>query len=281
VPTYAFPENAARALGKAAAYAEWRAQSPGSLWTFDDIRSDDARAVCKAAVARGGGWLTVAETTAILRAYGLPLASGTVVRTADEAVAVARAFGGPAVAKLAAAPVTHKTEANAVRLNLATDDAVRQAFVDVMTAGVSLAQPADIDGVLIQPMVQDGVETMVGMTSDGVFGPLVAFGLGGIHVELLGDVQFRIAPLTDRDADEMLTRIRGRRLLTGYRGRPAVDLSALRDLLLRVSRLAVELPQIVELDLNPVIALPAGEGCWIVDARIKVTASRVPSPTAP
>ena len=119
-------------------------------------------------------------------------------------------------------------------------------------------------------MIAGGVETMIGVTSDRLFGPLIAFGLGGIHVEFLGDVRFRIAPLTDRDADELLHEIRGLPLLQGYRGHPAADLDALRDLLLRVSRLADDVPEIVELDLNPVIALADGHGCRVIDARIKV-----------
>jgi len=135
--------------------------------------------------------------------------------------------------------------------------------------------PADaIGGVLVQPMIAGGVETMIGVTEDPLFGPLVAFGLGGIHVEILGDVRFRVAPLTDRDADELLHEIRGFPLLQGYRGHPAADIDALRDILLRLSRLAEEIPEIAELDLNPVIALPPGTGCRIVDARIKVSDPR-------
>jgi acyl-CoA synthetase (NDP forming) len=111
---------------------------------------------------------------------------------------------------------------------------------------------------------------MVGITADPLFGPLIGFGLGGIYVEIMSDMRFRIAPLTDRDADELLREIRGFRLLQGYRGQPAADIGALRDVLLRVSRLADEVPEIVELDLNPVIALPDGHGCRVVDARIKV-----------
>jgi acyl-CoA synthetase (NDP forming) len=114
---------------------------------------------------------------------------------------------------------------------------------------------------------------MMGIALDQSFGPLIAFGLGGIHVEVLGDVRFRIAPLTDRDADELLHEIKGFRLLEGFRGHPAGDLDALRELLLRLSRLAEELPEAVELDLNPVIALPPGHGCAILDARIKVKRS--------
>jgi len=123
-------------------------------------------------------------------------------------------------------------------------------------------------------MISGGVETMIGITDDPLFGPLVGFGMGGIHVEVLGDVQFRVAPLTDRDADELLHGIRGSRLLQGYRGHPPADIDALRELLLRVARLAEEVPEIAELDLNPVIALPPGNGCRIVDARIRVAARR-------
>jgi acyl-CoA synthetase (NDP forming) len=119
-------------------------------------------------------------------------------------------------------------------------------------------------------MVTGGIETMIGLADDPLFGPVVAFGLGGIHVEILRDVRFRIAPLTDVDADELLHEIRGLPLLQGYRGHSEADLDALRELLLRVSRLAVEVPEIAELDLNPVIALPPGLGCRVVDARVKV-----------
>jgi acyl-CoA synthetase (NDP forming) len=129
--------------------------------------------------------------------------------------------------------------------------------------------------VVIQPQIAGGVETMIGITDDPVFGALVAFGLGGVHVEVLGDVRFRIAPLTDRDAHDLLHGIRGFKLLQGFRGHASADLDALRELLLRISRLAEEVPEVSELDLNPVIALAPGDGCRIVDARIRV-ARRTP-----
>ena len=119
-------------------------------------------------------------------------------------------------------------------------------------------------------MFTGGVETMMGIAHDPLFGSLIAFGLGGVHVEILGDVRFGIAPLTDRDVDDLLHQIKGIRLLEGYRGHPAADIESLRELLLRLSRLADEVPEVVELDLNPVIALPPGHGCRIVDARIRV-----------
>jgi acetate---CoA ligase (ADP-forming) len=272
LPAYAFPENAARALSKATAYAEWRRQPPGLLWGFDDLRIDDARAVCReAAIRQGAGWLTGEEVQRVLSAFGLPLAVGAVARTPDDAAALAAVMGFPVVAKLSSPDVQHKTDIGAVRLDLADAPAVRQAFRDILDAAKRVAPNATVDGVLIQPMIPGGVETMMGIVQDPLFGPLVAFGLGGIHVEILKDVLVGIAPLTDRDVDDLLHGIRGFPLLQGYRGRPAADLDALRDLLLRLSRLAEAVPEISELDLNPVIALAAGKGCRIVDARIRVS----------
>jgi acetate---CoA ligase (ADP-forming) len=271
VPAYAFPENAARALAKVASYAAWRAQTPGLLWTFEDIRAEDARAVCRQSLAsHGDGWLTADDTRAVLGAFGLPLAASTIAHSADEAAALAQVIGFPVAAKLAARTLPHKSDIGVVRLNLSSDAAVRRAFTDIMTRGRAFAAPNEIEGVLIQSMIIGGVETMIGVSDDRLFGPLIAFGLGGIHVEVLGDVQFRVAPLTDRDVDELIHGIRGLPLLRGYRGHAPADLDALRDLLLRVSRLAVEVPELSELDLNPVIALPPGHGCRIVDARIGV-----------
>ena len=270
VPAFAFPENAVRALAKVTTYAEWRRQTPGLLWSFEDVRAEDARAVCRAAGGPAGGrWLTPDETRAVLDAFGLPLAAGTIAHTADEAAALARSLGFPVVAKLASRQVQHKTDVGGVRLGLQSEAQVRTAFGEILAAGHRAAAADAIDGVLIQAMIPDGVETMVGVSEDPSFGALVAFGLGGIHVEVLGDVEFRIAPLTDRDADELIHGIRGLPLLKGYRGHAPADIDALRELLLRVSRLAVDVPEILELDLNPVIALAPGHGCRIVDARIR------------
>src|SRR6188474_298581 len=206
----------------------------------------------------------------VLNAFGLPLVASAVAHTADDAAALAAVLGFPVVAKILSSKVQHKTEIGGVRLNLQNEAAVRRAFNDILARARQAGVLDAVDGVLIQPMLTGGVETMIGVAADRLFGPLIGFGLGGIHVELLGDVRFRIAPLTDRDADELLREIRGFPLLQGYRGKPPADVDALRDILLRVSRLADEIPEIIEPDLNPVIALPAGHGCRVVDARIKV-----------
>jgi acyl-CoA synthetase (NDP forming) len=236
---------------------------------------DDARAVCREAVtARGDTWLTDDEMRRVLEAFALPVVPGGVAKTADEAVATATAIGFPVAAKISASRMTHKTDIGGVRLHLTDASAVRQAFDDIVGAARRNLPAEAILGVLIQTMATGGVETMMGIAQDPLFGPVIAFGLGGIHVEVLGDVRFRLAPLTDRDVDELLHEIRGFKLLQGYRGHPAADIEALRDLLLRLSRLADGVAEIAELDLNPVIALPPGSGCRIVDARIRVKAAR-------
>jgi acetate---CoA ligase (ADP-forming) len=284
VPTYAFPENAARALGKVAAYASWRAQPPALFWSFDDIRAADAQELCRAVLdSRGDDWLTSEETRRVLNDFGLPLLPTVLAHSADEASALASTFGFPVVAKLVTSRLLHKSDIGAVHVGLSSEGAVRSAFRDLtaIAAEHGGVNRAEGEGVVIQPMISGGVETMIGITDDPLFGPLVAFGLGGIHVEVLGDVRFRIAPLTDRDANDLLHGIRGFKLLQGYRGHAPADIEALRELLLRVARLAEEVPEIAELDLNPVIALSPGNGCRIVDARIRVAERRATGRHAP
>jgi acyl-CoA synthetase (NDP forming) len=269
LPCYAFPEAAARVLGKVASYAEWRARPLGKVPDFADMDLPLARALCKERLTkRGGGWLSTEETRLVLQATRLPLVAGGLARTAELAAALAQQLGFPVAVKLASQRLTHKTEIGGVRLGLTDEAAVCQAFEEIRNR---LARDGNLDameGVLVQAMVCDGTEVLVGMTHDPLFGPLLAFGLGGIHVEILGDVCFRVTPLTDRDASEMVRGIRGYRLFQGYRGHAAAGVATLGDLLLRVSRLVEEVPEINELDLNPVFALPPGQGCQIADARI-------------
>jgi acyl-CoA synthetase (NDP forming) len=237
---------------------------------FVDLRLATARSVCREAGARGEGWLSAEEVRAVLGAVGLPLVPGEFARTADEAAAAAARLGFPVAVKLASRTLVHKSDVGGIKLGLTDAGAVRGAFEEIRDRVEHLRQPDAMDGVLVQPMVRGGVEVMAGVTQDPLFGPLVAFGLGGIHVEVLADVGFRVAPLTDRDAAEMVRGIRGFRLLEGYRGHPAADVEAIEEVLLRLSRLAEEVPEIGEIDLNPIFALPPGGGCQIADARVRV-----------
>jgi acyl-CoA synthetase (NDP forming) len=271
LPNLTFPESAARVLGKLAQYAEWRGGPEGMTLDLEDIRPQDARALCEQVLRdRGATWLSGEEARKVLSAFAVPLPPGGIRRGADEAASLARQIGFPVALKLASRTIVHKTEFGAVRLDLADEAAVRQAFGEIQQRLEHAGRLHEMDGVLVQPMISDGVELMIGVTQDPLFGPLIGFGLGGIYVEILKDVCFRVTPITDRDAADMVRSIKGYRLLEGYRGHPAADIAAIEDLLLRIARLVEEVPQIVELDLNPVIALPPGRGCQIVDARIRV-----------
>ncbi len=271
LPNYTFPEDAARVLGKLARYAEWRDRPEGIIFEFDDIRSQDARAICtNARQKHGASWLAAQDTRNVLSAFGLPMPPGGIGTTADDAAKIAAQIGFPVALKLASRTIVHKTEFGGVRLDLASEAAVQRAFAEIQQRVAKEHRLDEMEGVLVQPMIRGGVEVMVGVTQDPLFGPLIGFGLGGIHVEILKDVCFRVTPITDRDAAEMVRSIKGYRLLEGYRGYPAADVPAIEELLLRVARLVEEVPDISELDLNPVIVLPPGRGCQIVDARIRV-----------
>lgn len=271
IPAYSLPERPALVLSQATRYAEWRRQPLGMIPDFDDLDVDAARKICLTALSqREPGWLTTEETRNVLNALHLPVQPGGVARTADEAVTLADEIGYPVVIKLASHRIVHKTDIGGVHLNLLDRHAVKSAFESITRRLADTLQLDAMDGVLVQPMLSEGIEVMIGVTHDPLFGPLIAFGLGGIHVEILGDVQFRITPLTDHDASEMVRGIKGYRLLTGYRGHAPADVAALEEVLLRISRLVEDIPEITELDLNPIFALAPGQGCRIVDARIRV-----------
>jgi acetyl coenzyme A synthetase (ADP forming)-like protein len=276
IPTYRHPEVPARVISRAIAYETWRKQSIGQAPHDSDIDLSMVKSICaKALSERGSGWLTTGETHAILGAMNLPLVQGAMATSAEEAVKLAQKIGFPVAVKLASHQIVHKTEMGGVRLNLVDDQAVREAFNAIRARLVQAGKLEAMEGVLVQPMLSGGVEVMVGMTRDPLFGPLISFGLGGIHVEILGDVQFRVAPLTDRDATEMVRTIKGYRLLTGYRGQPAVDSKTIQDVLLRISHLVETIPEISEIDLNPIFALLEGQGCRIVDARMRIEKASV------
>lgn len=271
IPTFRNPEMPACIVSHTLRHKAWRQQPTPQAPSFADIDLSQAKSICATALSEPGpGWLGTEETAALLTAMKLPLHQGTVAKTEDDAVQAAAKLGYPVAVKLASRHIVHKTEIGAVRLDVKTDQEVRNAYRTIRSRLLQECKLYATEGVLVQPMVANGVQVMVGMTRDPLFGPLIAFGLGGIHVEILGDVQFRVAPLTDRDAADMVRALKGYRLLTGYRGQPGVDIKAIEDVLLRISRLCEEIPEISELDLNPVFALPAASGCKIADARIHV-----------
>jgi acetyl coenzyme A synthetase (ADP forming)-like protein len=250
VPSFAYPEAAARALGRAVERAHWLRRPAGVAPELDVDRE------AAALVVQGDEcWLAPDEARSLLEAYGIPVVRERVAASADDACTAAVALGYPVVVKTAAAGA-HKTESGGVALDLADEAAVRQAVARIGAP------------VLVQPHVQGGAELLAGVVQDPTFGPLVAFGPGGVLAELIGDACFRLAPVTDVDAHELVHSGKAGRLVSGFRGQPAADARALVDLLLRLSRLAEDLPEVAELDLNPVLALP--DRCVAVDARVRV-----------
>ena len=265
MPAYAYPESAVRALGHAADYRVWRDGQHGRVPELEGIDAAGARALVAGYLADNpeGGWLPASDAGALLAHYQVPVLETRIVTSAAGAVAVATELGGPVVLKAEAAGVMHKTEAGAVMLDLRTPQDVLAAYAQLEARfGDGLRR------VLVQPMLTDGVETLIGVVQDPVFGPMVVFGVGGIAAEVLGDQVARLSPLTDTDAEEMIGGVRAARLLTGHRGLPAADTAGLADMLLRISRLADEMPEIAELDLNPVIA--RSNDLYAVDVRVRV-----------
>jgi acetyl coenzyme A synthetase (ADP forming)-like protein len=277
VPSYVYPESAVRALAHALRYADWRSRPAGTVPALEGVDVNEAR---RRLPREGGGaagtgdaagvvepiasgWLTGAAAMGILAAFGVPVVRTVEVYSAEEAGKLAAEIGAPVALKVLG-PV-HKSEGGGVQLGLEGSEAVTEAYESMRQV-----YGDDMTGALLQPMASSGVETIVGALQDPVFGPLVVFGLGGIAVEVLGDHVTRLAPLTDLEAGEMVTGLKGSRLLTGYRGKPAVDVGGLVDVLHRVSRLAEDMPEVVELDCNPVIATP--DGVLVVDARLRIDA---------
>jgi acyl-CoA synthetase (NDP forming) len=256
VANFDYPESAGRALGIAAARAGWLRRPAGSTPVLEGIDRDAARTVVASALeGREEAWLPPREARALLEAYGIPLVPERVADTAAEAVAAAVELGLPAVVK-SAVPGAHKTETGGVAVGLESE-------AEVLEAAERIGVP-----VLVQPLVAGSAELLAGVVQDPVFGPLVAFGPGGVFAELIGQAAFRIAPLTDVDVHELVTEGKASALVRGFRGRPPADAEALEDLLHRLSLLGDDLHEVAELDLNPVIAGP--DGCVAVDARIRV-----------
>ena len=265
VAAFSYPESAARALGRAAERADWLRRPLGSVPEVDSVDTEAALVVVARVLSdTDGRWLGPAETRELLLAYGIPLVPERVASSAEDAVAAALDLGYPAVVKTATAGA-HKTETGGIALDLTSEEALRSAVERIGCP------------VIVQPMISGGTELLAGLVQDPVFGPLVAFGPGGVLAELIGQASFRIAPLTDVDAEELVSEGKAGRLVRGFRGAPPADVPALVDLVERLSRLGVDVPAVAELDLNPILGLP--HGCVAVDARARIARPDVNVPT--
>ena len=270
IPSYRFPEEAVEALGAMARYRQWREQPPETLRAFKVHRGQAEQAI---AAARRDDRLNLGELEAreILRAYGYQVPEGRLARSAQEAVAIADEIGYPVVLKIASPDILHKSDIGGVRINVADAQAVADTY-DLITMRAQRYLPeAEIWGCLVQQMVTEGKEVILGMSRDPQFGPLLMFGLGGIYVEVLKDVSFRVAPISERQARQMLGEVRSYPLLAGVRGEKPADTDAIVESLLRLSQLVTDFPEIMEMDINPLKVRGVGQGAVAIDARITIS----------
>ena len=236
----------------------------GYMWSAVDRNWLLISGIRKSAMVR----ITEAEARAILEAYGFPIPPSRLAGTPDEAVQFAEEMGYPVVLKIASPDILHKTDVGGVKLNLRSPEDVRDAFDLMVYRATRYVPGARIWGCLVQKMVPGGREILIGVNRDPQFGPLVAFGLGGIYVEALKDVVFRVAPFSREEAEEMIGEIRSYPLLEGVRGEPQADHAAMVDALARVSQLVTDFPEIVELDINPLMVFEEGRGAMALDMRL-------------
>ncbi len=268
VPTFAFPENAMRALAAKSRFGQWvRSKIKG--YQAYEVDKEGVEQLFQSELAEGRPNLIELKALEALEMYGFPTVPYKLATTADEAVAAAEDMGYPVVMKISGPQILHKTDVGGVKLNLADEAAVRAAF-DAMIQSVRQRLGADIEiwGVVIQKMLDPGKEVILGVKRDERFGPVLMFGLGGIYTEIFRDVAFRLAPIRENVAREMIQEIRSIKLLEGVRGESPSDLSAVADCLLRLSQFVTDHPNISELDINPLLVYPRGKGAMVADARI-------------
>ncbi len=268
IPVYIFPEAIAKTLATIYKYKERLARPRGKSRTFK-VDANKVRRIVDEAIGNGQQAIVGEAAIDMLAAYGIPVAGYRYAKSAGKAVEVARRIGYPVVMKISSPPIVHKTEMGGVMVDLRTDKEVQSAF-KALRERVGEVKGHEVFSVAMQQMISGGIETVMGMIDDPSFGPLIMFGLGGIYVEIMKDVSFRINPLTDERAKEIVRSLRSYPLLTGFRGAPPVDLETVEETLLRLSQFVEDFDCFSEIDINPFIASPDRSNCKAVDARFIV-----------
>jgi acetyltransferase len=267
IPNYPVPERAVQAMNAMWRHHLWLETPQQKLETFE-VDKALVRKILDGVRAEGRATAGDAEAREVLEAYGIPLPKTALAKTADEAVAAAESMGYPVVMKIASPDILHKTDIGGVKLNLSSASEVRDAFDLIIYRATRHMPDATIWGCQVQQMIKGGRETIIGVNRDPQFGPLIMFGLGGVYVEAFKDVTFRVAPIDRREANEMIAEIRSYALLRGVRGEKRADMEAIIDTLLRISQLVTDFPEIVELDINPLLVFPQGQGVLGLDMRL-------------
>lgn len=267
VPYYTYAEGAIRTLKAMLRFADWLAATEGTISKFK-VNTNKVTKILDKAKQDGRKNLLEEEGQEILRSYGLPLPKSELATNEKEAAKIAKKIGYPVVLKIASPQIIHKSDAGGVKVNLQNEKEVRAAFKEIVKNAKKYDKDATIKGVLVVEMVRGGKEMIIGSKLEPGFGPVIMLGMGGIYVEVLKDVTFRLAPVTDKEADDMISSIKTKKLLEGVRGEKPSDLNKLSECIQRLSQLVTDFKEIKELDMNPVLVMEKGKGCKILDVRI-------------
>jgi acetyltransferase len=270
IPDYRFPESAARALSEMTNFTRWLRRPQTRIKKFK-VNKSKAKKIIDSVKKEGRPFLLEQESYEILKAYNFPVVTSIMAENEAQAIEAAEKIGFPVVLKIASPDVLHKFDFGGVKLNLKNKTEVRKGFQEILKKVLARKPDAKIKGMIVEEMASEGKEIILGMNRDPQFGPILMFGLGGIYVEALEDVTFRLAPIRELTAIMMITRTKTHKILEGFRGEKAYDIEAITDCLKRLSQLVTDFEDIKELDINPLIVYEKGKGCAIVDARIILT----------
>ncbi len=268
IPHYQLPEDMADALSHVHLFQNHEIEKSARPKVFENIFTEKAKKVIQQSKDEGNKMLSEDDALEVLKCYGLPTLESKLIRTETEAVEICNKVGYPVAMKIVSPDITHKTDVGGIVLNIENPEMAEDAYSSIIRNVKKHAPDAKIKGVLVSPMLEDGEEVILGMKRDASFGPVLMFGMGGVFVEVYKDVAFRVAPITDIEAMEMIRSIRGHQLLEAFRGRKAKDVASIKDALLRLSQLVIDCEEIVELDINPLIAL--NKGCFVADVKIMI-----------
>ena len=267
IPVFRFPENAAKAFGALYRYSQWLNRQVLAKFKFQhDV--EKAGKIVESCLSRGQTYLGELDGLSFLKAYGFNTLPTRLAETADQAVAIAEEIGFSVVMKIVSPQIVHKSDAGGVKVGLGSAREVKDAFETIVANAKQYSPDAEITGVLVQKMAPKGVETILGVNRYPIFGPLIMFGLGGIFVEIFKDVVFRFAPINRNAARRMLRGIKGYKLLKGFRGSAETDIRELEKALVRLSDMVGNHPEIMELDINPMLVHGKGDGLTVADCRI-------------
>ena len=269
VPYYTYAEGAIRTLKAMLKFVDWINTPEGKITKFE-VDKDKVKEIFDSVKKEGRTSLLEEEGLQILQIYGFPLPKSTLAKTESDAVKTAKEIGYPVVMKIASPQIIHKSDAGGVKVGLSNDKEVENAFKEIVENAKKYDKNAVIKGVLVVEMVKGGKEMIIGSKLEPGFGPVIMLGMGGIYVEILKDVTFRLAPVTEREADDMISSIKTQKLLKGVRGEKPSDIKKLSDCIQRLSQLVTDFKEIKELDMNPVLVMEEGKGCKILDVRIGI-----------